>query len=443
MKKVKALQIYNQFVQRHPNAKKVINGFGYLFSEKIIKFAVGFIVHTLIARFLGAEQFGKLSYITKTVGVFYAFSAFGVDELVIQYLMDKRHAREDVLKTVLSLRLIMSFIAFCLLGIFLLINRPGNDSFSLLIFAYGIQIFIQAFNLFELNFQADLLFKPLFWANNLSNFFAAGLRIIGIGLSQGIPYFISTYLAGDILLKILVQWRQGFQFLKGKFDLDLAMTLAKRSWPYFLAAFIVLFDQRLSFIYIEKFLDGKALGNYSVAVTLVDLWIFLPTAASAAILPTIVSVFEDNKPAYEIRVQYLSDILVWTSIFFCSGVFIFSDYFIGLLYGSTYETAPEIIKWYSLVTIPVFFNLARLKWMSLENHLLDWLQLCILALLLNFFLHLWLVPVHGVKGAIWSFLFSQILVNVLGMVWLKSSIKSCRIFLKTLSFPFRMLQKLR
>jgi O-antigen/teichoic acid export membrane protein len=445
MKKLKsnALEQYNQFTEKHPKAKKVIKGFGYLFSEKLLKFAIGFLVHTLVARYLGPEKFGKLSYITKTVGVFYTFSAFGVDELVVQYLMDKRHEREDVLRTVITLRLIMSFVAFFLLGIFLYFARPEGIAFSLLIFAYGIQIFIQAFNLYELDFQAQLKFKPLFWANNVSNFFAAGLRLLGIFIKQDVPYFISTYLAGDILLKLIIQWRVGFKIFKGRFDKDIAVSIFRTSFPFFLAAFVVLFDQRISFMFIEELLSDEALGNYSVAVTLVDLWIFLPAAVCAALLPTIVSVFSSNRDAYELRIQYLSDIMVWMSLSFAMGVLFTADLVVNLLYGQKYSSAPEIIRWYSLVTLPIFFNLARIKWMSLENQLVDWLKICSVALIMNIFLHKYLVPIQGVKGAIWSYLLAQIGANIVGVICLKSSRKTAKIFVRTLSFPIRMLQKIR
>ena len=438
----KALDNFYKFLESHPKAGKVLKGFGYIFSEKILKFAVGFIVHAMVARFLGPSEFGKLSFVTKTVSVFYTFSLFGVDEVVLQHLMDKKYSRENILKTVLGIRLLMSFIGMILLGVVLVITRPESIAFSLLIFVYGIQIFIQAFNLFELDFQSRLSFKPLFWANNISNLFAAGLRVLGIWLKASVPYFVSTYLAGDILLKIIIQWKIGFQIFRGKFLTDVASKITQASWPHFCAAFVILFDQRISFIYIEKFLDSESLGNYSVAVTLVDLWIFLPTAVCSALFPTIVSVFKSNKEAYKIRIQYLSDIMVWMSLLFAVGVFVTADVVVEILYGQKYISAPSIIRWYSLVTLPMFFNLARMKWLAIENQLFDWLKLCALALVLNFILHRVLVPVYGVKGAVWGYLIAQIFANIVGCLFIKSARNSALIFIRTLTFPFRMLQKL-
>ncbi len=439
LKKLK--QKLSSFNLAHPKAKKVFRGFSYIFSEKMLKFVTGFLVHAYVARYLGPDKFGKLSYIIKTVNVFYTFSLFGVDELIIKHLLDKRFSREDILKTVLRIRLSMSVLGFIILSLFILLSHPEGTEFSLITLFYGLQIFTQAFNLFELDFHSRLTFRPLFWANNISNVFASLLRVFGVLVEMGIPYFVCTYLAGEVLLKSIIQWRLGFKIFAGKYNPDLAKAIIQSSWPHFLAAFVVLVDQRVSFIFIEEFPKGDALGNYSVAVTLVDLWIFLPMAVCSAVFPTIVTAFSDNKKAYEERIQYLADIMVWFALGFCFGVFLTADVIIDVLYGGKYQTAPEIIRWYALITIPMFFNLARVKWMALENHLFDWLKISALALFLNLCFHYLLVPSWGVRGAICGYLLAQILSNLISSILLVSARRANSLFFKTCFLPFKILKQ--
>lgn len=435
------LDKYQSFNEAHPKAQRVFKGVAYIFSEKMLKFIIGFIVHALVARHLGPDEFGKLSYIIKTVNIFYAFSLFGVDELVLKYLLDDKFKKEDILATVFRLRLLMSCLGLFILGVFLFISRPEGSQFALLTFCYGVQIFLQAFNVFELEFQSRLSFRPLFWANNISNISASGLRVLGVFLNQGIPFFVTTYLAGDFLLKLIVQWRSGFKFLKGKFRSDVARTISKASVPHFLSAFILLADQRISYFFIEEYLKDESLGNYSVAVTLVDLWVFLPTAICATIFPTIVNAYRDNMKAYESRIQYLSDVMVWLALLFVAGVYLSADFVINLLYSGKFETAPTIIRWYSLVTIPVFFNLARVRWLSLENRLNGWLRLNLAALVLNIIFHYLLISLYGTKGTIWAYLCAQIIANVIFLILTENGKKEMKIFVNTFSFPVRIIRK--
>ncbi len=431
------------FVDEHPKAKIVFKGFGYLFSERMVKFILGFFVHALVARHLGPTHFGKLSYIIKTVNIFYTFSLFGVDEIIIKMLVEGHYRREDILKTVFRLRIGMSCIGFLALGIFLLIFQPEGHTFALLTFLYGVNIFFQAFNLFELNFQAKLSFKPLFWANNISYIGASFMRVVGVWTHMGISFFMSTYLVGELILKSLIQKKLGFKAFSGLYLPDLAKSIARESFPYFISAFVVILDQRLSFLFIEKDRTLTELGNYSVAVTLVDLWLFLPTAVCAAVFPTIVTSFNSKKEAYQVRIQYLADIMVWLGIVFFIGVYFSSDLVINLLYGERYKDAPSSLGWYALTTIPVFFNLARIKWMALEKKLHDWLWISSFCLVINVCGHFWAVPRYGVQGAIGSFLLSQLIGNLIFSLFFPSVRRSMRLFLKTFSFPLRVFVRLR
>lgn len=430
------------FIDRNPKFLQVLKSFSYLFSERVIKIGIGFFLHALLARHLGPEHFGKLSYVVKTVTVFFTFGLFGVDELIIKHLMEKKFSEEDIFKTVLKLRFRMSIVGWIALGIFVIIFRPEGYIFSLLTFLYGINILLQVFNVFDLKFHAAMDFRPLFWANNLSYLSASFFRLMGIFLNFNITYFLATYIWGEISLKVLVLrivgWRNAF---RGVFSKELSRSLIAGSVPFFLSTFVMLLDQRLSFFFIEKYRSLEELGNYSVAVTLVDLWLFLPTAIATATFPTIITSFNGNLPSYKTRVQYLSDILVWVAFAFSAGVFLTSDIVVGLLYGDKYISAPEALSLFSLTTIPVFFNIARIKWMTLESHLKDWLWINVICLSFNIFGHMYLVPLYGIKGAISSFLISQIMGNVMAAVFFRSGRKSVFIFLKTLFFPFRLIGK--
>lgn len=432
------------FIERHPKFKLAFKSFSFLFSDRIIKIGIGFFVHALLARHLGPEHFGKLSYIIKTVNIFYAFGLFGVDELIIKHLMEGKYSEEDILKTVIRLRLRMSCIGLGVLAISLLVLRPEGWLFSVITFLYGINIFFQAMNLYELKFHSQMDFKPLFWASNLSYISASALRLLGVFLNASLTFFLATYIWGEAVLKTLIfnkiKWKKAFS---GNVVPELSKSLTKESLPYFLSSFVMLLDQRLSFMFIEKFSSLTELGHYSVAVTLVDLWLFLPTAICASVFPTIISAFSNNKNKYEIRIQYLSDVMLWLGIGFSVGVALTSQSVIQLLYGSRYANAYQSLSFYALTTIPVFYNLARIKWMTLENKLKEWLWISFTCLSFNLIGHVYLVPRMGVRGSIISFLLAQVLGNILMSAFFSSSRKSIKMFFMSFTFPLRLIQKIR
>ncbi len=429
------------FHSRHPKAGIVFKGFGYLFSERILKFIIGFFVHAFVARYLGPGDFGKLSYILKTVNVFYTFSLFGVDEIILNYLLKGKYDRGDILKTAFTLRIWASIIGLIILALFLIIFQTERDKFTMLTLLYGMQIIIQSLNLFELDFHSRLDFKPIFWASNASTIIASSLRVFGVFAQLGISFFVGTYIIGELVIKTILQWRLGFKAFRGRFIPSLGRDIVHASLPSFFSAFVVLLDQRISFFFIEKYLSFEQLGNYSVAVTLVDLWMFFPAAICSAFFPTIITSFNGNKEAYRIRIQVLADIIIWFAFIFSVSIFLFADYIIELLYGSRYLTAPDAIRFYALVTFPLFFNLVRTKWMALENNLKDWFWISLVSLILNIAGHIFLVPRFGFKGAIGSFLVAQLLSNLLSAIFLVSVRNAITIFLRSLWLPYRLIKQ--
>jgi O-antigen/teichoic acid export membrane protein len=429
-------------INRHPKFSLVMKGLSYLVSERLLKILIGFFVHAYIARHLGPDHFGKLTYIVKIVNVFYSFGVFGVDELIVKHLLSGKYAENDIFKTVLRLRLQMSLLGFIALVVFLIVFQPESYAFSLLVFIYGINIFIQSFNVFDLKFHARMNFSPLFWANNIAYFTASALRVFGVWCGKGISFFLATYIVGEIILKTLVLRTFSFKGLIAASSIkDLRVDIFRTSWPYFLSSFILVFDQRVSFFFIEKFLSLNDLGNYSVAVTLVDLWGFLPLAIAAVVFPSIVSSFNENKSSYQSRIQYLADTLVWISFLFCIVTFLGSNLIVTLLYGERYSMAGSVLALYSLTAIPAFFNISRIKWLTLENKLKDWLIINLFCISLNIISHYFFVKVYGIQGAIYSYLGSQLIGNVVAAIFLDSARKSLIIFMKALVFPYRLLRK--
>ena len=102
---------------------KVIQNFSWLFFDRIIRLFVGFFVSVLVARYLGVESFGKLSYAVAYTAFFQAISNFGVDSIVVRDMAKDRESSGEILINVLKLKLITSsfsvFIGVVIILLFL------------------------------------------------------------------------------------------------------------------------------------------------------------------------------------------------------------------------------------------------------------------------------------------------------------------------------------
>lgn len=59
----------------------------WLFTEKFLRMVIGFFVSAWVARYLGPEKYGLLSYAQSFVGLFTAIATLGPDGIVVRELV--------------------------------------------------------------------------------------------------------------------------------------------------------------------------------------------------------------------------------------------------------------------------------------------------------------------------------------------------------------------
>ena len=71
-------------IAHRPNLVKIVDNIGWLFFDKILRMGVGLFVGVWIARYLGPEQFGLLSFAIAFVGLFGAIATLGLQGIVVR-----------------------------------------------------------------------------------------------------------------------------------------------------------------------------------------------------------------------------------------------------------------------------------------------------------------------------------------------------------------------
>ncbi len=67
----------------HKGFRRYFANTSWLFAEKILRMVVGLFVGVWVARYLGPERFGLLSYAQSFAGLFSAFATLGLDGIVV------------------------------------------------------------------------------------------------------------------------------------------------------------------------------------------------------------------------------------------------------------------------------------------------------------------------------------------------------------------------
>lgn len=417
---------------------KALAATSYLFSERLIRMLVGFFIHAWLARYLSAEDFGRMSYVVKSVFVYYSFGLFGVDEIVIRELLRRRGQEADVLQTVLRLRLFCGAVGWgAMLVLTVLLVGVEHDTFWPTVL-FGLTIPLQAFAVYELPHIAHSALRPVFVARN-SSYGLSSLAKCGAILSgAGRNLFIGIYGLEELMWKgaVYVQ-AMARGWTGGRFQAELARLFIRSGALHFAAGFVVLFDQRLPFLLIERFHGAQAVGHYAIAVALIDMGLLLPISLATGLFSPAVQAREASDGTYDRRIQLMADVLVWLGVAFAGGVWVCSPGIVDVLYHGKYQDAVPLFQGLAVVCVWNFFNIGRFKWLAVEEGLREWLILSSLCMAIQFvFLWHWL-PSHGVAAVIASSAVSQCLGNLLMLPFSSHLRRSLVIFLRTFGAPFR------
>src|SRR6056297_4280649 len=98
----------------HKGFKKYFFNTGWLMANKVLRLFVGLFVGVYVARYLGPDKFGILSFAMSFVALFGAFAKLGLDGIVVRNAVQDPDSRDELLGTAFGLRVIGGLV---LLGV--------------------------------------------------------------------------------------------------------------------------------------------------------------------------------------------------------------------------------------------------------------------------------------------------------------------------------------
>lgn len=163
---------------------------------------------------------------------------------------------------------------------------------------------------------------------------------------------------------------------------------------------------RMDQIMIGNLIDNAAVGVYSVAVKMIEVWYFFPIAIVSSFFPKIIKSKENSEREYNDKMQLLYDALVIIGIALAVFVTFISSYIIIFFFGEKYSASIGVIKIYAWVSIFYFLSSASGRWYINERLQMFALTRNLLGLLVGAILNYLLIPIYGIIGSAYATLFA-------------------------------------
>lgn len=397
-------------IAHRPNLVKIVDNIGWLFVDKVLRMGVGLFVGVWVARYLGPEQFGLLSFATAFVGLFGAIAGLGLQGIVVRDIVRDPSRKEDTLGTAALLQFIGGLLAYGLILATIFWLRPDDALAKALVAILGSTMLFKASEVAVYWFESQVLSKYTVWVQNGSFLVFATIKVVLILNNAPLIAFASVIMAEALMVALLMLVMLG---LRGPRLRHLRITLARAkglladSWPLLLSGIAIVIYMKIDQIMLGQMVGDEAVGIYSAAVRISEVWYFIPTMIVGSVFPAILEAKKRSEAQYYQRLQHLYDLMVWLSVAVALPMTFLSTPIVTLLFGESFSASGTVLAIHIWASVFVFLGVASGKWFLAENRLMLSFYRAALGAVVNIILNFLLIADYGPVGAAVATVISQ------------------------------------
>lgn len=390
-------------------SKKIFSNSLWMMSEKLVSIFGLIFVTSFVAKYIGPENFGKLTFASSIFAIIQTIAMFGSENIIFQKTAKDRRFGEYIIDSTRIIRDFM-YVSLSLLTLVYIYFFADQLTFIFSV-ATSIAIYFAVHDVYIIYFNAILQSK----VNAYCNIFALMISLlvryciakfqlavellsVPIILITIVPFFIRKYLFNKVKLEKGHVTKERVNRYR-KFMLSIGRKLI------FYSLSVAVFTKTS-----QLFLGLKSqydLGIYTVAMTLGNSFYFVLVAIISSYFTQIYieKDFEQSqKMVAKLSVMIVAICLAVMAFFAVTG-----HYIVQWLYGAEYVSVDEILLFTVVVTLFSGLSTVAEKYL-LKFNAYDYLKKKTLYLvafnlvLTALFVHLW-----GLKGAIIAILITEIM----------------------------------
>jgi len=395
---------------------KVVRNISWLFLDRVLRLGVGLVVWSWMARYLGAESFGLLNFAIALFVMFSVVAGLGLHDVVVRNLVHEDAARRETLGSAALLLLLGAVIAYFLLLLTIFVLRPEDKEAIYLVAIIGGMVFFKPAEIAAYWFESQVQSKYTVWAQNFAFLFFAGIKAALILFEAPLVAFAwATFLESLSAALLLLAFfnRRAVRLSVLKIQVRKIRALLSDSWQLLAAGLATILYMKIDQIMVGQMKGNEAVGVYSAAVRISEVWYFVPLAIVASNFPAVLDArARGDDGQYYRLIQRLYDVAVWLCLAVAVPMTFLSDLIVGVLFGSAYSAAGPILTIHIWGSVFVFLGYVSTRWFIAENRQVLTMQRTFLGAALNVTLNFVLIPRFGGLGAATATVISYAVANL-------------------------------
>lgn len=406
------------------SGKKIFANTGWLLTDRVIHMGLSLWVTALVADHIGVTNNGFLNFGMAFINIFTVVCKLGVDSIIVNAIIRDKDKTGNIIGSTIGLRLLSSLLSIGVIAIFVAIAKPGDTVMMTITLIQSITLVFQAFDTFEFWFQSKLQSKFSAIAKSISYIIVCGWRLV---LIYAFPESTISWYAFATVLDALVIGVLLFIFYivrKGpspKFTGYIAKDLLVESRPFIISSLLITVYTQMDKIMLGVMLDNDAVGLFSPAMTIINMWVFVPMAIIDSVRPVIMKAKKDGDEENYIR-QYkrLYAAVIWMNIFVAIAFLFASKFVMGILYPKFMDGVP-VLQILAFSKIFSLIGTTRGIWIVCEGYGKALKYFVGSGAIMNLILNYFMIPVWGIAGAAVATLITEIWTSIFAILIFKET----------------------
>lgn len=371
--------------------------------ERALHLALTAVAGVFVARHLGPDGLGLLTYVQSLFGLLAPVALLGLPPILAREFSIRDDWR-SVLASALTYQVPVALVT-SLAGLLLVASTRAWDAQAVLT-----AVALAPLPLLSLSqslrsyLEATQRVRAIVAAGAVGAVTGFVVKVMAVVLEADVWVFAlaSSIEAACVVagLAIGIPGRKAFNRIRMYTRGDIARGLLRESWPLLLSAVAVTIYVRVDTVMLALISGDQETGIYAAAARLSEVWYFLPMAALAAVRPRLSRLFASGEmDTYRRTLQRFATAATATSYGAVLGVLFLGDTVIRLLYGESYAASAGVLRLHVLAAPFVFLGVVVGPWFIDRSLSSVVLMRATSGAVLNVVLNLILIPRHGAIGA--------------------------------------------
>jgi PST family polysaccharide transporter len=380
---------------------KAVKNSLWLVSEKVTVLLVSLFTNVIIARYLGVSDFGSLNFAIAVYALFTPLTYLGLNSIVTRELINRpeRHVRlmgsAFLLKLVGGVLLLIILVPFS--GLFIIDTDAAN-----IVKILAVSAVFESFSIIGYWLISRSMARSYTLASVGALLISSSLKIVLVYLGGSLLMLAIATASQAFVLSILLwlSYRQNNRYVVSwEPNPKLALELLSQSWPLAIAALFAIVYLKIDQVMLGQMLDTTAVGVYSAASRLSEIWYALPVAFATAVFPLMVANRREDEKKYRDILKKSYGFVFYSSFLVIGPVILLSEWVVEVLFGSEFRRAGSILTIHILACPAMFLGAIQSKALIAEGLQKYGLYRDVTGSVLNISMNLVLIPLYGGIGA--------------------------------------------